>query len=77
MSEFAADWDLSPEVLEPRTELFRRFGLRDARHFGNVMAAEDVAEAVLFAVGRPLGVVIDTIDMYPEAPLGDAVRGLR
>ncbi|MBW2422905.1 MAG: SDR family NAD(P)-dependent oxidoreductase [Deltaproteobacteria bacterium] len=77
MSEFAADWDLSPEVLEPRTALFRRFGLRDARHFGNVMAAEDVAEAVLFAVGRPLGVVIDTIDMYPEAPLGDAVRGLR
>jgi NADP-dependent 3-hydroxy acid dehydrogenase YdfG len=77
VSEFAADWDLSPEVFEPRTELFRRFGLRDARHLGNVMAAEEVAEAILFAIGRPPGVVIDTIDMYPEAPLGNAVKGLR
>jgi len=77
MSDFAVDWDLSPEALEVRTELFRRFGLRDARHFGNVMQAEDVAEAILFAVGRPPGVIIDTIDMYPEAPLGNAVKGLR
>jgi NADP-dependent 3-hydroxy acid dehydrogenase YdfG len=76
-SDFAADWDLSPEALEPRTELFRRFGLRDARHFGNMMAAEDVVQAILFAIGRPVGVVIDTIDMYPEAPLGNAVKGLR
>ena len=77
MSEFAAEWDLSPEALEMRTELFRRFGLRDARHFGNVMPAAEVAEAILFAVGRPPGVVVDTIDIYPEAPLGNAVKGLR
>jgi NADP-dependent 3-hydroxy acid dehydrogenase YdfG len=77
MSDFAAEWDLSPEVLEARTELFRRFGLRDARHFGTVMEAEDVAEAILFAVTRRPGVTLDTIDMYPEAPLGNAVKGLR
>jgi NADP-dependent 3-hydroxy acid dehydrogenase YdfG len=77
MSEFAAGWDLSPELLERRTEFFRRFGLRDARHYGNVMPAEQVAEAVLFALKRPPGVVVDTIDMYPEAPLGEAVKGLR
>ncbi len=41
------------------------------------MQGEDVAEAILFAVGRPPGVVIDTIDIYPEAPLGNAVKGLR
>ena len=77
MSEFAAEWDLSPEALEMRTELFRRFGLRDARHLGNVMPAAEVADAILFAVGRRPGVVVDTIDMYPEAPLGNAVKGLR
>ncbi len=32
VSEFAAEWDLSPEALEARTELFRRFGTLDARH---------------------------------------------
>lgn len=77
MSDFAADWDLSPEALETRTELFRRFGLRDARHFGTVMEADDVAEAVIFAVSRRPGVTVDTIDMYPEAPLGNAAKGLR
>jgi NADP-dependent 3-hydroxy acid dehydrogenase YdfG len=77
LSEFANDWDLSPDALEARTELFRRFGLRDARHFGTVMQPEDVVEAILFAVGRPPGVLVDTIDMYPEAPLGNAVKGLR
>jgi NADP-dependent 3-hydroxy acid dehydrogenase YdfG len=77
MSEFASEWDLSPEALQARTELFRRFGLRDARHFGTVMRAEDVADAILYAVTRPPGVVVDTIDLYPEAPLGDAAKGLR
>jgi len=76
-SEFWLGWDLSPEVLERRTEFFRRFGLRDARHYGNVMPAEQVAEALIFAISRPPGVVIDTIDLYPEAPLGNAMRGLR
>jgi NADP-dependent 3-hydroxy acid dehydrogenase YdfG len=76
-SEFGAEWDISPEAFEARTELFRRFGTRDARHLGTVMQAEDVAEAVLFAVERPPGVVVDTIDIYPEAPLGNAVKGLR
>ena len=77
VSEFAADWDLSPEVLETRTEYFRRFGLRDARHYGTVMPAEEVARALIFAVTRPPGVVIDTIDMYPEAPAGSAITELR
>jgi NADP-dependent 3-hydroxy acid dehydrogenase YdfG len=76
-SDFAAEWDASPQVLEARTELFRRFGLRDARHFGTVMEADDVADAILFAVSRRPGVAVDTIDMYPEAPLGNAVKGLR
>ena len=77
MSEFAADWDLSPDAVETRTEFFRRFGLRDARHYGNVMPAEEVAEALIFAVTRPPGVVMDTIDLYPEAPMGNAIKGLR
>ncbi|MBJ19430.1 MAG: SDR family NAD(P)-dependent oxidoreductase [bacterium] len=77
MSEFGAEWDLSPQALEERTELFRRFGTRDARHLGTLMQADDIAQAILFAVGRPPGVVIDTIDIYPEAPLGNAVKGLR
>jgi NADP-dependent 3-hydroxy acid dehydrogenase YdfG len=77
VSEFAAEWDLSPEVLEARTEYFRRFGLRDARHYGSLMPAEEVAEALIFAVTRPPGVVMDTIDMYPEAPIGSGVTELR
>lgn len=77
ISEFAAEWDLSPEVLEERTEYFRRFGLRDARHYGSLMPAEEVARALIFAVTRPPGVVMDTIDMYPEAPLGTAKKDLR
>ena len=70
VSEFASEWDLSPEVLEARTQYFRRFGLRDARHYGSLMPAEEVAQALIFAVTRPPGVVMDTIDMYPEAPIG-------
>ena len=77
VSEFASDWDLSPEVLEERTNYFRRFGLRDARQYGSLMPAEEVAEALIFAVTRPPGVVMDTIDMYPEAPMGTAILGLR
>lgn len=77
VSEFASEWDLSPDVLEERTEYFRRFGLRDARHYGSLMPAEEVAGAIVFAVTRPPGVVIDTIDMYPEAPLGSGTRGIR
>jgi NADP-dependent 3-hydroxy acid dehydrogenase YdfG len=77
VSEFAAEWDLSPEVLEERTAYFRRFGLRDARHYGSLMPAEEVAAAIVFAVTRPPGVVIDTIDMYPEAPMGSAITGPR
>ena len=77
VSEFAAKWDLSPEVLEERTDYFRRFGLRDARHYGSLMPAEEVASALIFAVTRPPGVVMDTIDMYPEAPLGNAKKELR
>ena len=48
-----------------------------ARHYGSLMPAEEVAGAIVFAVTRPPGVVIDTIDMYPEAPLGSGGRGLR
>ncbi|MCH2170577.1 SDR family NAD(P)-dependent oxidoreductase [Myxococcota bacterium] len=77
MSEFAAGWDNSPDALEARTELFRRFGLRDARHLGNAMGSEHVAEAIVYAVTRPRGVVVDTIDIHPAAPLGGAVKGLR
>ena len=40
------------------------------------MAAGGLWE-MIFAVTRPPGVVMDTIDMYPEAPLGTAVKGLR
>jgi NADP-dependent 3-hydroxy acid dehydrogenase YdfG len=77
VSEFAAEWDLSPDVLEARTAYFRRFGLRDARHYGSLLPAEEVAEALLFAVTRPPGVVMDTIEMYPEAPPGSGVTGFR
>ena len=42
-----------------------------------VESAEEVAEALIFAVTRPPGVVMDTIDMYPEAPLGTATPSLR
>ena len=77
VSEFAADWDLSPDVLEARTEYFRRFGLRDARHYGSLMPAEEVARALIFGVTRPPGVVMDTLDMYPEAPMGSGTREFR
>jgi NADP-dependent 3-hydroxy acid dehydrogenase YdfG len=77
VSEFASEWDLSPEVLEERTAYFRRFGLRDARHYGSLMPSEEVARAVLFCVTQPPGVVLDTIDMYPEAPVGSGVDRLR
>ena len=77
VSEFASEWDPSPEVLEERTAYFRRFGLRDARHYGSLMPSEEVARAVLFCVTQPPGVVLDTIDMYPEAPVGSGVDRLR
>ena len=42
-----------------------------------VLVVITIPMAILFALARPPGVVVDTIDLYPEAPLGNAVKGLR
>lgn len=71
-SEFAFAWDLTPETMQKRTEHWASFGLRDARMLaaGNlgILAPEDVAREVVYAVTRPRHVLIDTIELQPAVP---------
>ena len=66
VSEFASDWD--PGDAESHIPYWRRFGLQ---RFEGAMPAEQVAHAVAFAVTRPQGVLLDTLEIQPAAPIGD------
>jgi NAD(P)-dependent dehydrogenase (short-subunit alcohol dehydrogenase family) len=66
MSEFGFGWPT--DVLEDLMTYWPRFGL--GRH-GNVLEAEAVAQAVVIAVSAPAGVHLDTIEVQPQAPVGD------
>jgi NADP-dependent 3-hydroxy acid dehydrogenase YdfG len=67
-SEYAASWG-SDQIVDLMS-YWPRFGLQ--RHT-NFMPADAVARAVVLAVTTPRGVVLDTIEVQPEAPIdGDA-----
>jgi NAD(P)-dependent dehydrogenase (short-subunit alcohol dehydrogenase family) len=66
MSEFGFGWPM--EILEQLMTYWPRFGL--GRHAG-ILDAEAVARAVIVAVTAPDGVHIDTIEVQPQAPMGD------
>jgi len=63
VSEYAASWDAGkiPALLE----YWQRFGLQ--RHPA-MMPGEAVARAVVLAVTTDPGVILDTIEVQPEAP---------
>ncbi len=72
LSEFAMDWDLSPEATRKRTAHWASFGLRDARIMTQgklpLLKPDDVARAVVHAVTQPRHVLLDTIELQPSAP---------
>ena len=63
LSEYASSWDF--EKIPALVEYWQGFGLQ--RH-GGVMTAETVARAVVLAVTTEPGVVLDVIEVQPEAP---------
>jgi len=65
-SEYASSWD--PQKIADLVAYWPHFGLQ--RHFG-VMPSEAVARAVKLAVTTPPGVMLDTIEVQPEAPLAE------
>jgi NAD(P)-dependent dehydrogenase (short-subunit alcohol dehydrogenase family) len=67
LSEFGFGWPM--DVLEDLMTYWPRFGL--GRH-AHILEAEAVARAVVMAVTAPEGVLIDTIEVQPQAPVGDA-----
>jgi NADP-dependent 3-hydroxy acid dehydrogenase YdfG len=66
-SEFGFGWDM--ETLEDLMAYWPRYGLQ--RHPG-ILDPRDIANAVVTAVIAPEGVVVDTLEVQPEAPVGDA-----
>jgi NAD(P)-dependent dehydrogenase (short-subunit alcohol dehydrogenase family) len=64
LSEYAARWPV-PKIVE-LLGYWRSFGLQ--RH-GGVMPGEAVARAVVLALTTPPGVILDTIEVQPEAPV--------
>jgi NADP-dependent 3-hydroxy acid dehydrogenase YdfG len=72
LSEFAFDWDLSPEATQKRTDYWASFGLRDARMLAQgtlgILMPEDVARTVVQAVMQPRHVLLDTIELQPSVP---------
>jgi NADP-dependent 3-hydroxy acid dehydrogenase YdfG len=66
MSEFGFGWPM--EDIEDLLAYWPRFGLQ--RHAG-VLEPDAIARAVVTAVTAPPGVVIDTIEVQPESPVGD------
>ena len=66
LSEFGFGWPM--DVLEDLMTYWPRFGL--GRH-AHVLDAEAVAKAVIVAVSAPEGVHLDTIEVQPQAPVGD------
>jgi len=67
VSEFAADW--APGEAEAHIPYWRSFGLQRS---GGLLPAEEVARAVAFALGRPEGVLIETLEIQPAAAIGEA-----
>jgi NADP-dependent 3-hydroxy acid dehydrogenase YdfG len=66
ISEFGFGWPM--EELEELMTYWPRFGLQ--RHAG-YLEPQAIARAVVTAVTAPPGVVIDSIEVQPEAPVGD------
>lgn len=70
VSEFGASWaGVDPQVLEQTFAGWRRAALRDARTGGVLLPAETVAQAVVYAVEQPRGVLVDTVEIQPEVPV--------
>jgi NADP-dependent 3-hydroxy acid dehydrogenase YdfG len=67
LSEFGFGWPI--EEIEELMAYWPRFGLQ--RHAG-LLEPDAIARAVVSVVTAPPGVVIDTIEVQPEAPMGDA-----
>jgi len=67
LSEFGFGWPM--EDLEDLLGYWPRFGLQ--RHPG-VLEPEAIARAVVTAVTAPAGVLFDTIEVQPEAPIGES-----
>ncbi len=66
MSEFGFAWDA--ETQEQARGIWRRFGLRDSRLEGSFLPPEAVGQTVIHAINQPPGVLLDTIEIQPEAP---------
>jgi len=66
LSEFGFGWPM--DELEDLMGYWPRFGLQ--RHAG-VLEPEAISRAVVAAVTAPPGVLLDTIEVQPEAPMGD------
>ncbi|HEY6319480.1 MAG TPA: SDR family NAD(P)-dependent oxidoreductase [Acidimicrobiia bacterium] len=67
ISEFGFGWPM--EEVEDLMSYWPRFGLQ--RH-GGYLDPSAAARAVVTAVTAPPGVLLDTIEVQPEAPVGDA-----
>ncbi|HEY8217359.1 MAG TPA: SDR family NAD(P)-dependent oxidoreductase [Acidimicrobiia bacterium] len=67
LSEFGFGWPM--DSLEDLMSYWPRFGLQ--RHAG-VLEPEAIARAVVNAVTAPPGVLLDTIEVQPEAPVGES-----
>lgn len=66
LSEFGFGWDMSH--IEELLAYWNRYGLQ--RH-GGVLEPEAIARAIVTVVTAPPGVLIDTIEVQPEAPIDD------
>jgi len=64
LTEFADGWEA--DRLAQLMDFWPRFGIQ--RHY-NTMEPDDVARAVLFALTRPPGMHIDSIEVQPDPPL--------
>ncbi|MCH2173892.1 SDR family NAD(P)-dependent oxidoreductase [Myxococcota bacterium] len=74
VSEFGLNWaDVPPEVIGAAQADWKRVALRDARTGGVMLPAEKIAQAVMQAVEQPRGVLVDTIEVQPEVPIGGPV----
>jgi NADP-dependent 3-hydroxy acid dehydrogenase YdfG len=62
-------WKLSAEQVGPMLEDWAKWG--QARH-SYFMRPDDIARAVAFVAATPRGTNIVTMELQPEAPLGDA-----
>jgi NADP-dependent 3-hydroxy acid dehydrogenase YdfG len=67
LSEFGFAWPMGE--LEELMQYWPRFGLQ--RHAG-VLQPDAVARAVVMVVTSPRGVHVDTVEVQPEAPFGEA-----